>query len=224
MLLISSILALIATPTPPLSIPVSAQPSTFIPATSAPLPKEASAFDFSYTFVELGYYSTNVDSLDETSDAIRGRASLGLFNHFFGFLDYAQESVGTSGGDVDNDSYGLGVGAHFGVTSSIDLVGEVSWLYDDLNSDTIENIDDSESGWSALAGARWMVLPTGNGGLEVNGGYRWIERETLVVSNDQTGAWEAGARFHFLSAFSVGADVQLLDDDRRWGLNARFSF
>jgi hypothetical protein len=45
-----------------------------------------------------------------------------------------------------------------------------------------------------------------------------------LLSDEQTGAWEAGARFHFLKLFSVGASYSFLEQDRQWGINARVSF
>jgi Outer membrane protein beta-barrel domain len=201
----------------------SMQPPPLIAAPSAPVLADSDGYDFSYTFVELGYHSTDLDTLGEKSSAYRGRASLGLLRFFYVFLDYTQEDVDFLGSTVDSSSYGLGIGGHFGLTSKLDLVGEVSWLYDDLSSDTISDLDDSNSGYTALVGARWMALPLPTGGLELNGGFRWIDQQSLL-SKDELGAWEAGARFHFLKFLSVGASYQYLDKDSRWGLNGRFSF
>ena len=106
--------------------------------------------------------------------------------------------------------------------SKLDLVGEIAWMYDDLSSDTVSDLD-SNNGWTARVGGRWMVLPTSSGGLEIDGGFRWIDREALL-SSDEVGAWDLGGRFHFLNALSVGANYTFLEDDGRWGVNARFSF
>ena len=75
----------------------------------------------------------------------------------------------------------------------------------------------------AFAGARWMPLPWDGGGLEANGGFRWIDQEA-ILSDDAVGAWELGARVHFLKLFSVGATYQFLEDDSRYGFDARVSF
>lgn len=178
--------------------------------------------DFSYTYVQLGYYSTDVDVVDESSDAIYGRASLGLFDFLYVFLDYANESIDALSDDIDSDQFGIGVGAHFGVAPKLDLVGEAAYLYADLSSD-LSDYDDTSNGWMAFAGGRWMPLPWDGGGLEVNGGFRWIDQEG-ILSDDQTGAWELGGRLHFLKLFSVGATYQFLEDDSRYGFDARVSF
>ena len=144
----------------------------------------------------------------------------GLFDFLYLFLDYS--NLSTDFNDTDSDSFGLGAGAHFALTPTLDLVGEAAWLSNDIASD-LSTLDDSNDGWTAMAGARWMAAPWDGGGLELNGGYRWIDVKGLL-SDDETGAWEAGARFHFLGHFSVGAEYTFLEDDQQWGLNARFSF
>lgn len=183
---------------------------------------------FSYTYIQAGYYSTDIDVIDETSDAVYARGSLGLFKILYVFVDYAAQSLddvstGAGNGDIDNDSIQLGVGAHFTINPKLDLLGEAAYIYDDVSSDDIANLDDSNDGWSLLAGARWMVLPWEGGGLELNGGYRWQDREALY-SDDEVGAWEAGARFHFLKLFSIGANYAFIEDDSQFGLDARISF
>ncbi|MFT7485225.1 MAG: hypothetical protein ACI9F9_001072 [Candidatus Paceibacteria bacterium] len=179
-------------------------------------------FEFSYTFLELGFYSTDVDLANETSDAYHGRASLGLLWLLYIYLDYAEESVEFMGADVDTDTLELGLGGHFGLGSRFDLVGEVGFLSDDSSS-SLSQADGSETGYNAYLGGRWLALPTSTGGLELNGGYRYVDLES-PLADDSLGAWEVGARFHFLSLFSIGADYSLREDDSRVGFNARVSF
>jgi hypothetical protein len=227
MLLLPTALALVsastlpAEPQPVPSPALRAEPSALAPFFD-PAAEEKKPANFSYTFVQLGYYSTDVDVIDESSDAIYGRASLGLFDFLYVFLDYANESIDAVSDDINSDQWGIGIGAHFGVMPKLDLVGEASYLYADLSSN-IEDYDGTSNGWMAFAGARWMALPWDGGGLEVNGGFRWIDQET-ILSDDKTGAWEAGARFHFLKLFSVGATYPFLEDDSRYGFDARVSF
>ena len=154
------------------------------------------------------------------SDTLYGRASLGLFDFLYVFLDYENQSSDFE--DTDADLFGLGLGGHFDATNGVDLVGEASWLTADISSD-LEDLDDENDGWQAFAGARWMALPVAQGGLELNGGLRWIDLEGYL-SDDETTAWEAGARYHFLRLFSLGAKYRFLEDDGFWGVDARVSF
>lgn len=192
----------------------------------APLPAAPQArvgYKLSYTFIEVGYFSTHIDSVDESTDGYRARAQLGLFDVLYVFAGYAREDLDFSGGDADSDSFELGAGAHLPLTSRLDVVGEASWIYDDLDSDTLSDLDGSNNGWTIFLGGRGLLFATDHGGLELNGGFRWQDREALL-SDDQVGAWEAGARFHFLDHLSVGLKYEFLEDDGRWGVDGRFSF
>ena len=178
------------------------------------------AFHFSYTFLQLGYSVTDLDEIDDDAAGLTGRASLGLFDLLYVFLDYANAT--TDFQDSDSDSFGLGAGVHFALTPQFDAVGEAAWLSNDIASD-LGTLDDSNTGWTAMAGGRFMAMPWDGGGLELNGGFRWIDMKGFL-SDEETGAWEVGARLHFLKLFSVGAEYSFLEDDRQWGLNARVSF
>ena len=183
---------------------------------------------FSYSYVEAGFSKTEVDEFDEDSDAVYARVSLELFRIFHVFLDYSAQSLddvsfGGSSDDVDADLYGLGFGAHFTVMPKLDLLGEASWIYSDLSSDDIDELDETDNGFTLYGGARWMVLDWEGGGLEALGGYRWIDSKS-VLSDDEVNSIEIGARAHFLRAFSVGAKYSYLEDDDRIGFDARFSW
>jgi opacity protein-like surface antigen len=191
--------------------------STWFDATSA---ADEPRHPFSYTFLELGYSSTKLDAIDDDAKGLTGRASLGLFDFLYVFLDYSNQT--TDFQNTNADLYGLGAGAHFSVMPQLDLVGEAAWISNDIGSD-LSTLDESNDGWTAMAGARWMPLPWEGGGLELDGGYRWIDLKGLL-SDEQTGAWEVGARVHFLKHLSVGANYSFLEDDKQWGVNARVSF
>ena len=221
MLLSTVALLSLASPIPPetpLFESYSAVP--FTPSFAEPPPADDEGFDFSYTFVQLGFGFYDIDDFDDESQTLYGRASLGLFDFLFVFLDYQNQS--TDFEDTDTDMWGLGAGAHIDITNRLDLVGEASWLTADVTSD-LDDIDDDNDGWQAFAGARYLALPVGNGGLEVNGGFRWIDIKG-VFSDDETEAWEAGARYHFGPLISVGANYKFIGDDGFWGADARVSF
>lgn len=233
MLLVSTALAFATSPCPV------EQPQPFLASNwtvdAAALTTPASIFqdaeeqaDFSYTFIEVGYYSTDVDVIDESSDAVYGRASLGLFKLFYVFLDYTAESLddvtsGAATGDVDNDQFGLGAGAHFSLMPKLDLVGEAAWLTNDVSSDDLANLDDQNDGWTGFVGARWMALPWEGGGLELNGGYRYTDIPGLL-SDTVTNAWEVGARLHFMRLFSASLNYSIIEEDSRYGIGLRASF
>jgi hypothetical protein len=222
MLAICTTLALLA--------PVAEQPNAAAPAFSFTAPEMAAlyvapaaddgAFHFSYTYIQLGYSVTSLDTIDDDAKGLTGRASLGLFDIAYVFLDYANKTTDFENSDSDN--YGLGAGVHFAVRPNLDLVGEAAWISNDISSD-LSTLNNSNDGWTAMAGARFLPVPWDGGGLELNGGFRWIDVKGLL-SDEQTGAWEVGARVHFLKMLSVGASYSFLEQDRQWGIDARVSF
>jgi len=209
--------------------PVAEQPNPAAPALAFSAPELAALyvpaaddgeFHFSYTFVQLGYSVTKLDKIDDDVKGLTGRASLGLLGFAYVFLDYANST--TNFNNTDSDLYGLGAGVHVAVQPHLDLVGEAAWLSNNISSD-LSTLDESNDGWTALAGARMLAVPWEGGGLELNGGFRWIDLKGLL-SDQKTGAWEVGARVHFLKMLSVGASYSFLEQDRQWGIDARVSF
>lgn len=173
----------------------------------------------SYTYAEVGYSRTDVDVIDDNSDAFYVKGSFN-FLKFFNVVAGA-ERADTSFDNITVDTYFVGAGAHFGILPQLDAVGEVTWIYDKLDSDTFGS--DSDTGYGVYLGGRWIALPWSGGGLEVDGGYRYTHVDALA-SDSVTSAWELGARVHFIKFLSVGVTYAFIEDDRRVTLNARFSF
>ena len=220
-MILSAALTLLAQPAEPPLV----QPELSLEALA---PRRTSLIDFAeddedegrtmlrYTYLELGYQTTEIDELGEDADGLRGRASLGLLGFLYVFGDYRNSSTDIT--DTDTDSFSLGVGGHFGLTKSLDLLGEGAWLYSDTDG------FDADNGWTAFAGARWLAVPWYKGGLEINGGFRWIDIAN-VYSDDTNGAWELGGRVHFLTMLSVGARYTFLENsDSTWTVDARIAF
>jgi len=221
MLALSTTLALLAPSAvpadslaPALAFDAAARAALYAPAIDEP------HSPFSYTFLQLGYSVTQLDAIDDDTAGLTGRASLGLLGFLYVFLDYSNQS--TDFQNSDSDAFGLGVGAHMPLTPTFDVVGEAAWLSSDIASD-LSTLNESNDGWTAMVGGRLMAVPWDEGGLELNGGFRWIDMKGFL-SDEETGAWEVGARVHFLKMLSVGAEYTFLEQDRQWGLNARVSF
>ncbi len=174
----------------------------------------ANGTPFSYTYLELGITQFDVDDVDDEADTYYARGSVGLFDFLYAFGQYENQDFDIE--DGDRDLITVGAGAHFGILHNLDLIAEIGWLFTDSDFD-------DDSGIVASGGARWMALPWTNGGLELNGeiGYYGIDN---FGSDDKPVYWEVGARFHFLTAFSVGAAYQKIEDDDQLIGNVRFSF
>jgi hypothetical protein len=173
----------------------------------------------SYTYAEIGYERTDVDVIPDDLNAYYAKGS-------FGFLKFFNVVAGVERADTDTDNihvdtYWIGGGAHFSVMPKLDVLGELDWLYDNINGDSFSA--DSDTGVSLYLGGRFMALDWDRGGLEVDAGYRWTDLDA-VASDTITTAWEFGVRAHFIKFLSVGVDYAFIEDDRRTTLNVRFSF
>lgn len=173
----------------------------------------------SYTYAELGVSRTDVDVIDDDLDALYLKGSFS-FLKFFNVVAGA-ERADTDFDNIHVDTYWIGGGAHFSILPQLDVLGEMDWLYDNVNGDSFSA--DSDTGVSLYLGARWMALPWDRGGLELDAGYRWTDLDAVASETIQR-AWQFGVRAHFIKFLSVGVDYAFIDDDRRATLNVRFSF
>ena len=181
---------------------------------------------FSYTYIEVGAARLDVDDFEDVgdeADIYYGRAQIGLFRYFYLLGGYENQAADFE--DTSTDLIRLGVGAHYPVGSRVDLVGEVAWLWADIDSDLSE-IDDTNTGAEFRLGGRWMPVmwDDGDGGLEVHGGGVYVDLKDRIASDDEAFGWEAGLRVHFLRMLSVGASYMMLEDDDQVGASVRVSF
>ncbi len=176
--------------------------------------------NFSYSYAEIGYARTKLSAVSDHSNAGYIEGSIGFLKFFRIFGSYIREDT-----DFDNaslDSYVLGGGAHIGVLPKLDLVGDIAWIFNHIESDNLFT-GDNENGVSVYAGARWMVLPDLAGGLEADGGLRYSDVNSLS-SNKAGTALELGGRLHFSRLISLGMTYDYRESDQRIGLDVRFSF
>ena len=170
---------------------------------------------------EVGATWLTVDAFDETSDVYYGRGSLGLFGFLYLFGEYQNQSSDFN--NTDTNALALGAGAHFAIVPKLDVFGELSYLYADVSSD-LAALDDSNTGYEAAVGARFMLLPWSGGGLEVDGSINYIDLENRFANDDAATGWEVGARLHFIKLLSIGASYAEIDDDDQASVNLRVSF
>lgn len=215
---LEQLLALAApvTPEPELQLAVPLSATTVATALAAQEGDEGDDDNpgLSYTFIEAGATRLDLDTIDDEADTFYGLASLGLFDFLYGFIGYENQSIDFD--DASTDLWSLGVGVHFGLMDQLDAVGDVAWLYSDLDGDTL---DESSSGAKLRAGGRWRPIDL----LEVEGHGVWYSIDDTLLSDDNAVGFDAGARVH-LGPFSVGAMYEMIEDDDKAGVNARFSF
>jgi hypothetical protein len=99
----------------------------------AAAPLAALADDMSYSYVDLAYVETDIDQ-GPTADGFALRGSVGFAENWFAFGEYADQSV--SG--VDLTQYAVGIGGHYGLAESLDLVGRVGWAKVEIDAGFVD--------------------------------------------------------------------------------------
>jgi hypothetical protein len=171
------------------------------------------AEDFSYSFLDAGYVSNEIDSfgLDGSGFALAG--SYEFNQQVFGFagitdVEYDQDSgVGTTATSV-----GLGFAWPLGM--SVDLVSAVAYERLKLDVDGVGSA--TESGFSLSTGLRGRV----GASLELTGGVKYTDFGNDV--DDFT--LGVGGRYYFTPNFAAGIDVSDNDDGTAWIVSLRYDF
>jgi hypothetical protein len=141
---------------------------------------------------------------------------LTFLNIFFGYENYSFDFD-----NLDSDLWTLGAGVHFSVLPKLDLTGDLAWIVNSLDGDTIDEDSDEVQ---LRVGARWMLLHSAALGLEAFGRAVAITRDEDIYDDDSATGFDVGLRVHIAKRFSVAAEYSELEDDDQVGLSARFSF
>jgi hypothetical protein len=160
-------------------------------------PLAALAEDMSYSFVDLAYVDTEVDGVGPSLDGFGLRGSVGFAENWFAFGEFAAQSV--SG--VDLDTYAVGIGGHYRLAESLDLVGRLGWTKVEVSSGPFDVDDD---GYLVDLGLRGRV----GDAVELEGGARYTD---FSDGGDATSLF-FGGRFHFNETWALGAEYQDGDD------------
>ena len=173
----------------------------------AALPLASHAEDMSYSNVDLSYINTDFDGFGPSLDGFDVRGSIGFAGNYFAFAEYASQSV--SG--VDLDTTAVGLGAHYGLSDNLDLVGRAGWFQFDVNPGS------SEDGYLLSAGLRGKAGDK----VELEGGV--IYTDLGGSGGDQTTV-AVGGRYFFTDTFALGAEYQDNDDSSTYLVGVRFNF
>ena len=174
------------------------------------LPLASHAEDMSYSFVDLGYVETDVDGGGPNLDGFGLRGSIGFAEHYFAFAEYSNQS--DSGFDVDQIT--VGIGGHYGLSDSLDLVGRAGWYKADVSGGGLSADDD---GYLVSAGLRGKLGES----VELEGSVIYTD---LGGSGGDDTAVSIGGRYFFTRNFAVGAEYQQGSDTSSILVGGRFSF
>jgi len=178
-------------------------------AAALPLASHADVMDYSY--VELGYVDTSLDTSGDDVDgngfALRG--SLAVNPNFFVFAGYQDLDFDF---DVDASLLEVGGGGRWPLSDKIDLVGRVGIVKAEID---VGQFDDDDDGFLLGARVRGVVAPK----FEVEGGFDYRD----IDAGDETTIVLEG-RYFFLDNVAGGLSVAIGDDITSLGLNVRMTF
>lgn len=164
----------------------------------------------SYTYVEGGYVHTELDDIDVDGDGLGIAGSVALNDMFFVRGSYATLDFDRN---VDLNQFELGLGGHFPLSDTLDIVGSVSYVDAELDFGP-GSADDSGIGLSV--GLRGRVAEV----FELEAG---IDYADLDDSGDET-SFVIDGRYYFRPELAVGAGLQTGDDATTFSIGLRYEF
>jgi len=173
-------------------------------------PLAASAEDMSYSFIDPVYVETDIDGVGPSADGFGVRGSAGFAQHYFAFGEYASQSVA----DIDLDTIAVGIGGHYGLTESLDLVGRLGWTQVDVSAPGGLEADDD--GYLVDMGLRGRIADS----VELEGGLRYTD---MSDGGDDT-SYFVGGRYHFNAMWAIGAEYRSGDGSSSMLAGVRISF
>ena len=158
-------------------------------------PLAAMADGMNYSYVEADYVDLDIDNAP-SGDGFAVRGSVGFANNWFAFADYVDASVDV----IDIENIAVGLGGHFPINDTLDVVGRVGYTETDLSSGPFSASDD---GYLLTAGVRGQMSQ-----FEMEGHLVYTD---LSDGGDET-AFEFAGRWNFTDMFSAGVAYRIGDD------------
>ena len=181
-------------------------------AAAMPLASHAGTMDYSYA--ELAYVDTELDSddVDVDGDGFELRGSIAFAQNFFAYAGY--QDLGFDFG-IDATRFDIGAGMHWPLNPKIDLVGRAGIVQTEVEADQF-GINADDDGFLLGARLRSAITPQ----FEVEGGFDYTD---LDDSGDDTSVVLEG-RYFFVEQWSGGLKLEFSDDATLIGIGARITF
>lgn len=178
----------------------------FSAAVYAAPPASAPKSALNYTNVDVGVWSTELNGSSLSGQGLMVRGSMAVHPNVF--LAAELSDIGYSH-NVDGFLWGIGAGGHMPVTNTLDVVGKLEFLH--------QNVDgrDGENGYSLHVTVRGFVVDR----LEVEGGIRQAHFKDSGNDTSVTGE----GRYFFTNRIAGGVLLQL-GDTNSFGVVGRFTF
>lgn len=170
----------------------------------------AQAAEFDYTFAEVGYVDSELDSggFDVDGDGLGINGSFAVNDRYFLFGGYSSLDFGFS---VELNQITVGGGFHSKLSPTMDFVGKLAYL--DAEVDTpFGSI--SEDGLGVGAGLRASVGPA----------FEWEAGLDYTDVGDSDISVRFDGRYHFTDVIAAGAGLTLDNDVTTFRLGVRMDF
>lgn len=174
----------------------------------------AMATEPSYTYLQVGYQKAELDDvipgvdIDGDGYGIGGSFELGDSFHVFGA--YATTDFDY---DLDLEQMHVGVGYHWSMTDSVDLVAEASFVRAEA---TQPGASTSEDGYGATLGVRGFASEK----LELAASVDYVD----VGSGSGETSYDGAARYYFMPNFALDLNIGFGDDIKTYGAGLQFYF
>jgi len=127
-------------------------------ASAALVPFMAQAEGLSYTYIEGGYFNTDIDDFSETVGGWGLKGSFEFTENIFGFAEFKDQSANVGGGNIDFASWNVGVGYAWPIADQTDIYGTLGYVSVDADlpnswNDFID-VDPEDDGYSLGLGIR----------------------------------------------------------------------
>jgi hypothetical protein len=179
----------------------------------------AHAADMSYSYVDVNWVNLDADSdelgISESADGFGVNGSVGFGENFFGFVDYRSVEGDIFGTNFDIDQVSVGLGGHYGISESADLVGRIG--YTQLDASVSGFGSEDVDGFLLSAGVRGELAED----FELEG--HVIYTDLGDDGGDDT-SFAVDARYFFTEQFALDAGYETGDDLDIWHVGIRFAF
>ena len=178
----------------------------------------AHAEGIDYTYVELGYVTTDLDGIGTDLDGFVLRGSFEVTDNWFLYARYLDQGVSVGGVDFDAKQYGLGGGYAWSFADNMDLYGRIGYTEVELDASGggFGGVSVDDDGYELGVGIR--ARPTEL--LELEGAVNYVD---LSDAGDDT-SFGVAARWFITDVFALGVEGEFADDAETYGVALRLQF
>ena len=170
----------------------------------------------SWDLVELNYVKAEIDDTDLEPDGFGLTGSVLVTENIFLMADYTALNESAFDIDVDLDTITAGVGYRYGISSTTDLYGTLSYEYAEASIEGLfaEDLSGSDNGYGVTVGVRSMLTDA----FELGGSIAYID-----IDEDDT-IFTVEGRYYFTDNFAAGVSYGVAEDADLYTVSLRYAF